>query len=100
MAVPVADQKLAQSEGAGSADEKAAVYNVEDPRPTRMQAPEWIRNLEPEERERLETRLKHKIDLRLLPAIIVMYIMNYIDRCVMICVGAVVLVKGGGMCAG
>ncbi|KAF2138079.1 uncharacterized protein K452DRAFT_353306 [Aplosporella prunicola CBS 121167] len=42
--------------------------------------PPLIRDLSPEERARLEARLRRKIDLRLLPMIIIMYIMNYIDR--------------------
>ena len=67
---------------AGSTDEKVEAANVEDSRPQRLQPPEFIRNLTPEERELLEKRLKRKIDIRLLPAIIIMYIMNYIDRCV------------------
>ncbi len=33
-----------------------------------------------EERLQLEAQLKKKIDLRLMPAIIIMYILNYIDR--------------------
>lgn len=34
----------------------------------------------PEERQAAESKLKAKIDLRLLPMIILMYIMNYLDR--------------------
>jgi hypothetical protein len=50
-------------------------------RPTRtFEAPEWIRNLSPEERLEVEEKLKRKIDLRLLPMVILMYIMNYLDR--------------------
>ncbi|KAL2023161.1 hypothetical protein VTK56DRAFT_3767 [Thermocarpiscus australiensis] len=64
----------------GSADEKASVAKIEDSVSQRLQPPEFIRNLTPEERERLETQLKRKIDTRLLPAIIIMYILNYIDR--------------------
>jgi len=45
-----------------------------------LEAPEWIRNLSPEERVAIESRLKRKIDFRLLPMIILIYIMNYIDR--------------------
>ena len=41
--------------------------------------PELVRNMTPEYRLRLETQLKRKIDLRLLPMIILMY-MNYLDR--------------------
>lgn len=64
----------------GSTDEKIGAANVEDTRPQRMQPPDFIRNLSPEERQQLEKKLKRKIDIRLLPAIIIMYIMNYIDR--------------------
>jgi hypothetical protein len=74
--------KPIRGDEAGSTDEKVEAANVEDSRPRRMQPPEFIRNLTPEEREHLEKRLKRKIDVRLLPAIIIMYIMNYIDRCV------------------
>ncbi|KIM96487.1 hypothetical protein OIDMADRAFT_33131 [Oidiodendron maius Zn] len=42
--------------------------------------PEIIRNLSPEERERLETSLRRKIDLRLMPMVVTMYILNYLDR--------------------
>jgi hypothetical protein len=76
--VPV--DKTSKGDETGSADEKVATANVEDNRPLRLQAPEFIRSLSPEEREHLEKRLKRKIDIRLLPAIIIMYIMNYIDR--------------------
>ena len=66
----------------GSSEEKIETYNAENATPHRLQPPEFIRNLTPEEREHLEKALKRKIDLRLLPAILIMYIMNYIDRCV------------------
>jgi sugar phosphate permease len=79
MADSPADTKIRGDE-AGSTDEKIGTANVEDSRPARMQPPEFIRNLSPEEREHLEKKLKRKIDIRLLPAIIIMYIMNYIDR--------------------
>ena len=42
---------------------------------TRRQPPELVRNLSSEERARLERNLTRKIDLRLLPMIILMYIM-------------------------
>lgn len=45
-----------------------------------LQAPEWIAALTPEERAEMESKLKRKIDIRLLPMIILMYIMNYLDR--------------------
>jgi hypothetical protein len=79
MADPPVD-KASRADETRSSDEKAGASTVEDNRPGRLQAPEFIRNLTPEERVELEKRLKRKIDLRLLPAIIIMYIMNYIDR--------------------
>jgi MFS family permease len=45
-----------------------------------LQVPEIIAKLTPDQRLDLETRLRKKIDLRLLPMIVLMYIMNYIDR--------------------
>ncbi|KAI1122883.1 major facilitator superfamily domain-containing protein [Nemania abortiva] len=45
-----------------------------------LQPPEIIARLSPEERIALEKRLVRRIDLRLLPMIIIMYILNYIDR--------------------
>ncbi|KAI1419390.1 major facilitator superfamily domain-containing protein [Xylaria sp. FL1777] len=45
-----------------------------------LQPPEIIMRLTPEERIKLEKRLVRKIDWRLLPMIIIMYILNYIDR--------------------
>ena len=47
-----------------------------------LQPPEFLLNMSREERLELETKLKRKIDLRLMPAIILMYILNYIDRLV------------------
>jgi hypothetical protein len=43
-------------------------------------APELVRNMPPELRAKLETSLRRKIDLRLLPMIVLMYILNYLDR--------------------
>ena len=45
-----------------------------------FEAPEFLRNMTPEERIAVEARLRRKIDLRLLPMIVLMYIMNYLDR--------------------
>lgn len=47
-----------------------------------LQPPQFLLNMSMEERLELETKLKRKIDLRLMPAIILMYILNYIDRLV------------------
>lgn len=42
--------------------------------------PPLLRDLGPEEIAMLEKRLKRKIDWRMMPPLIVMYIMNYLDR--------------------
>lgn len=47
-----------------------------------LQPPEFLLHMTMEERLELEAKLKRKIDLRLMPAIILMYILNYIDRLV------------------
>lgn len=49
--------------------------------PTRVfEAPESVRNMTPEQRLETENRLRRKIDIRLMPMIVIMYIMNYLDR--------------------
>lgn len=56
---------------------------VTDDGPTKdhkFQPPELVRKMTPEERAEREKKLVRKIDLRLLPMIILMYILNYIDR--------------------
>lgn len=45
-----------------------------------LEPPEVLRTMSAEERAAFEKKLRRKIDLRLLPMIIVMYILNYIDR--------------------
>ncbi|KAL2260112.1 hypothetical protein VTK26DRAFT_6003 [Humicola hyalothermophila] len=83
MADPAAAEKAPRTDDSGSADEKPGAETTErkdSGSQQRLQPPEFIRNLTPEEREHLEKRLKRKIDVRLLPAIIIMYILNYIDR--------------------
>ena len=66
-------------------DQKEAVAPAEGvssaPVRSRLEPPEFLRNMSLEEREHLEAKLKRKIDLRLMPGIILMYILNYIDRC-------------------
>lgn len=69
----------------GSNDEKLSSGKIEDARTTSvrpggLQPPEFLLNLTPEQRADLEKKLKRKIDVRLLPAVIIMYILNYIDR--------------------
>jgi hypothetical protein len=46
----------------------------------REEAPPLVRDLSPQERQRAERLLVRKIDIRILPMIIFMYILNYLDR--------------------
>lgn len=60
----------------GKTDEKeVGVAHV-----SRIPLPEILQQYTKEERDHLELKLKRKIDARLMPAIIIMYILNYIDR--------------------
>lgn len=43
---------------------------------SRIPVPEILQKYSKEERDALELKLKHKIDLRLMPAVIIMYILN------------------------
>lgn len=45
-----------------------------------LQPPEYVRQMSPDERQKAEAALRKKIDLRLMPMIVIMYIMNYLDR--------------------
>lgn len=60
----------------------SGVANLDNARRRGLQPPEIIARLGPEGRLALEAKLRRKIDLRLLPMVILMYIMNYIDRSV------------------
>jgi hypothetical protein len=76
------DKGLVIDRDSGS-EEKAVGQQIDDAAITTTRsfaAPEFIRNMTPEEREHVETRLRRKIDLRLMPMIILMYILNYLDR--------------------
>lgn len=46
----------------------------------KREAPPLVKDLSSEDRKRLELALVRKIDLRLLPMVILMYILNYLDR--------------------
>ncbi|KAK0116909.1 hypothetical protein ONS96_012755 [Cadophora gregata f. sp. sojae] len=59
-------------------DGKAATAAEIAPREHR--APEFIRNMTPEVRQATELKLRRKLDLRIMPMIVLMYIMNYLDR--------------------
>lgn len=49
-----------------------------------LELPEFLRHITPEQREEMEKKLRAKIDLRLMPCVVTMYILNYIDRYVFI----------------
>ena len=59
---------------------KISLENVSTITRTRKEPPELVKNLSPEERQHRETALVRKIDFRLLPTIVLMYILNYLDR--------------------
>jgi hypothetical protein len=62
-------------------DKSSPVDAANTAAPARVfQAPEFIRNMTAEERIAIENRLRRKIDIRLMPMIVIMYIMNYLDR--------------------
>ncbi|KAG6013632.1 hypothetical protein E4U54_006517 [Claviceps lovelessii] len=48
--------------------------------PRKLQPPEAIRRWTAEERQHHEKKLLRKIDMRILPMIVIMYILNYLDR--------------------
>lgn len=60
-------------------DNVEVVANADRPN-ARKEAPAYVASLTPEERELAEKALVRRIDLRLLPMIIIMYILNYLDR--------------------
>ena len=68
------DNKLAQHVS------DASLKDVPTNTRTIREPPQLVRYLSPEERQHRETALVRKIDFRLLPMIILMYIMNYLDR--------------------
>jgi hypothetical protein len=48
-----------------------------------MEEPEILRGMTTEQKLELEKTMKRKIDMRLLPMILILYILNYIDRWVL-----------------
>ena len=50
------------------------------PKSNIMVAPPLVQAMTPDERYQLERKLVRKIDFRLLPMCVLMYIMNYLDR--------------------
>ncbi|RYP66371.1 hypothetical protein DL770_008812 [Monosporascus sp. CRB-9-2] len=74
------NEDRAQNLKSGQADHVSGVAKLDDARSRGLQPPAFIANLSPEERVSFERRLVKKIDLRLMPMVILMYILNYIDR--------------------
>lgn len=74
-------------------DNVEVVANADKPNP-RKEAPAYVAGLTPEERETAEKALVRKIDIRLLPMIIIMYILNYLDRNNIVSISAVALFSG------
>ncbi|KAH7026251.1 major facilitator superfamily domain-containing protein [Microdochium trichocladiopsis] len=58
----------------------AGVVHQESAARRGLQMPAILAAMTPEQRADLEVRLRRRIDLRLMPMIILMYILNYIDR--------------------
>lgn len=69
-----------------AADKKNAVEyldeaeDVDNKQPGGLVPPPLVQAMSPEERAIREKKLRRKIDARLLPPVIIMYILNYLDR--------------------
>ena len=64
-----------------SSEDKIQTHHVDGSAPVvalptarKFEAPEFIRNMSPDERLSIESSLKRKIDLRLMPMIVIMYV--------------------------
>lgn len=60
--------------------ENGGIVNIATTQSQSMVPPPLVQAMSPEDRVRLERALVRKIDFRLLPPVIIMYIMNYLDR--------------------
>jgi hypothetical protein len=63
----------------GPAEEEVVVANSARPN-AQKEAPMSVARMSDEERAAAEKALVRKIDLRLLPMLVIMYILNYLDR--------------------
>lgn len=81
-AAPSQRSSISVKDKDANAIEQAEMANIpSEGRPgQRMLAPELVRPMSADERAHAEKVLVRKIDYRLLPAVIVMYILNYLDR--------------------
>ncbi|KAI9774745.1 MAG: hypothetical protein M1835_005984 [Candelina submexicana] len=70
---PVRDNKYTAERIGSPADHAEVSSRIRE-------APPLVKEIAPREREHLEAALRRKIDLRLLPMVVIIYIMNYLDR--------------------
>lgn len=68
------------SQSLKEAEKDSALFREDASITSGPELPELLRGLSPEERASLEKKLVRRIDLRLLPLLVLMYIMNYLDR--------------------
>ncbi|KAH8196116.1 hypothetical protein TruAng_009715 [Truncatella angustata] len=61
-------------------DGKGSIEAVERVDTAQRNVPQWIQELSPEELTDRTRKLRNKVDVRLLPLIVIMYILNYLDR--------------------
>lgn len=64
-----------QSYGLNGNDDKATAMHVEDISRPKMEAPDLVRAMTPEQRAIAEQKLKRKLDIRLLPMLILMHVL-------------------------
>ena len=72
-------------------DEPRTSTNGTNTESKRLEPPPSLKNLPSDQRAALEIKLRRKIDLRVLPIILAMYILNYLDR------GAILSAKLAGI---
>lgn len=72
---PLHDVRIMDEDESSNNSTKAVGAPVPDER-----MPASLRNMSQEERDHLELRMRRKIDYRLMPMMVLMYIMNYLDR--------------------
>jgi hypothetical protein len=60
--------------------ENVSTINSAIPNKVPNATPAYIASLTPEGREAAENALRKKVDIRLMPMIVLIYIMNYLDR--------------------
>ncbi|KAI9651247.1 hypothetical protein NHQ30_001285 [Ciborinia camelliae] len=74
------DVQTADADTKMSSNEVEMVEDVSSTPDKPTDVPAYIRSLTPEDRKRMEHSLRRKVDTRLLPMVVLIYIMNYLDR--------------------